>query len=150
MVYDSIDNLIKHTPEFLPRAAEFTKFLELTKTMGFEELREISDKFPFRLCFNEYETMPPETVPLEAHRKFWDLQVVLEGEELMGYAPLDEMTETVPYEEQEDIAFYSGEAQTVRIGKGMAVLLAPWDGHQPGLMIGAPAKVKKIVIKLDW
>ena len=48
------------------------------------------------LRFNEYETKPEAEIPFEAHRKLWDLQLVLEGEEMIGAAPLETLTETVP------------------------------------------------------
>lgn len=150
MVYDSIDNLIKYAPAFMPKAAEIVEFLTLAQTRSYEEFKNMQEQFPFRLCFNEYQTLPAESVPFEAHRKFWDLQVVFEGEEMLGWAPLAELSETVPYDEAEDIAYYSGEGQRVRLKKGVAVLLAPWDGHQPCLSVGDALPVKKIVLKLSW
>lgn len=67
------------------------------------------DFAPLDLRFGEYETKPQEEIPFEAHKRYWDLQLVLEGEELLGYAPLAELTETVAYAEKDDIAFYRGE-----------------------------------------
>lgn len=150
MVYDSLDNFIENLPRYMPRCAELTEFLRAVRVKTFGELKNMD--FPqLDLRFNEYETKPEAEIPFEAHRKFWDLQLVLEGEEMIGVAPLETLTETVAYDEANDIAFYKGSGGSVKLSRGAAALLAPWDGHRPGVSCGdAPSRVKKIVVKLAW
>ena len=150
MIYDSVERFITELPEYMPRVSQLTEFLSAAREKSFEELKEM-DFAPLDLRFGEYETKPQEEIPFEAHKRYWDLQLVLEGEELLGYAPLAELTETVAYAEKDDIAFYRGEGQNVKLSREMAVLLAPWDGHRPGANGGdTPCKIKKIVVKLPW
>ena len=150
MVYDSIENFIKYVPDFLPRAKELIVLLKAVQDHTFEEIKKI-DFCPLCLRFGEYETMDENKIPFEAHRKFWDLQIVLENTEYIGYAPLEKLTETSPYDGEEDIAFYSGSGQNFILGNGMAILLAPWDAHRPGISSGCnPLHIKKIVVKLAW
>ncbi|MDO5115168.1 MAG: YhcH/YjgK/YiaL family protein [Synergistaceae bacterium] len=149
MIYDSVDNFIKELPKLLPRCAELAGFLAAAREKSFEELKEM-DFSPLDARFGEYITRPREAVPFEAHRKYWDLQLVLEGEELIGCAPLEMLRERTPYDEEEDIAFYDGGGQYFKLTRGMSVLLAPWDGHAPGVTAEAPSAVKKIVVKLPW
>lgn len=150
MICDSIDNFIEKVPKYVPRCAELKELLEAVRDNGFDELKKM-DFARFDLHFDEYETKPCEKIPFEAHRKYWDLQLVLEGEENVGYAPLETLTEKVPYSEDEDIAYYSGDGQEIKLSHGMALLLAPWDGHRPGAMTDkGTTKVKKIVVKLLW
>lgn len=150
MVYDSLDNLIEKLPRYMPRCAGLADFLRAAREKSFDELKNM-DFSPLDLRFNEYETKPGNEIPYEAHRKFWDLQLVLEGEELIGVAPLETLTETIPYDEAEDIAFYKGSGSEVKLAHGVAALLAPWDGHRPGASCGdEPSRVKKIVVKLAW
>ena len=105
MVYDSLDNFIENLPRYMPRCAELAEFLRAAREKSFDELKNMD--FPqLDLRFNEYETKPETEIPFEAHRKLWDLQLVLEGEEMIGVAPLETLTETVSYDEAEDIAFY--------------------------------------------
>lgn len=150
MIYDSLDNFIENLPRYMPRCAELADFLRAAREKSFEELKNMD--FPqLDLRFNEYETKPGKEIPYEAHRKFWDLQLVLEGEELIGCAPLETLTETVAYDEAADIAFYKGNGSEVKLARGVAALLAPWDGHRPGASCGdSPSHVKKIVVKLAW
>ena len=150
MIYDSVDRFITELPKYMPCAGQLVKFLSSAGEKSFEELREM-DFAPLDLRFGEYETKPRAEVPFEAHRRYWDLQLVVEGEELLGYAPLAELRETTPYDEKEDIAFYGGEGQELKLARGTAVLLAPWDGHRPGVKAGErPCRIKKIVGKLPW
>ncbi|MCK7529168.1 MAG: YhcH/YjgK/YiaL family protein [Ignavibacteriales bacterium] len=46
---------------------------------------------------------------LEAHRKYIDVQYVIRGEELMGYAPLGGQKILEPYKEENDIVFFTQE-----------------------------------------
>ena len=134
----------------MPQLNELADFLRAAREKSFEELRAM-DFSPLDIRFGEYDTQPKEAVPIEAHRKYWDLQLVTEGEEYLGCAPLEAMRETTPYDTKEDIAFYSGEGTAIKLTPGRAVLLAPWDAHQPGVQCGgAPAHIKKIVVKLSW
>lgn len=150
MVYDSLDNFIENLPRYMPRCAELTAFLTAAREKSFEELKNM-DFAPLDLRFNEYETKPEAEIPFEAHRKLWDLQLVLEGEEMIGTAPLETLTETTAYDEANDIAFYKGNGGSVKLSRGVAALLAPWDGHRPGANVGeTPSHVKKIVVKLAW
>lgn len=150
MIYDSIDHFIDELPDYMPRLAEAAGFLEAARTMGFEELKA-ADFAPLDLRFGEYETQSAESIPFEAHRKFWDLQLLIEGEELFAYAPLEDVRETVPYNKEEDIAYYEGAGEEIKLRRGNAVLLAPWDAHRPGASCGkTPSHIKKIVIKLPW
>ncbi len=121
MIYDSLDNFIENLPRYMPRCAELAEFLRAAREKSFDELKSMD--FPqLDLRFNEYETKPEGEIPFEAHRKLWDLQ-----------------------------AFYKGSGSAVKLSRGVAALLAPWDGHRPGASCGeTPSRVKKIVVKLAW
>lgn len=148
MIYDSVDNFKNELPAVIPGLAALAPLLSALGRMSFDELKA-ADFSPLDLRFGEYETRPQAEVPFEAHRKLWDVQLVIEGEEYIGCAPLADVVEATPYSEADDIAFYSGAGQNVLLRPGMAVLLAPWDAHRPGVTAGdAPSKIKKIVVKL--
>lgn len=148
MIYDSVENLIKHVTEFLSKGEELVPLLKAIQTYTFEEIQKM-DFNPLDIRFGEYKTQSSEEIPFEAHRKLWDLQIVMHGEERIGYAPIESLIETVPYDDLEDIAFYSGSGQTLKLSRGMAMLLAPWDAHQPGISLkNTGSNIKKIVVKL--
>ena len=92
-----------------------------------------------------------ETLKFEAHRKYIDIQFVLSGKELMGWAPLGAMMTTVPYNETKDVlnGVVAPENVTlIHYGAGQAIVLFPSDAHAPGLADGDSEAVKKIVVKV--
>lgn len=92
-----------------------------------------------------------DTLKFEAHRKYIDVQYVVSGKELMGWAPLASMMTTVPYNETKD-AIYGvvtpEDVTFVHYGAGQVVVLYPTDAHAPGLADGDALAVKKIVVKV--
>lgn len=149
MIYDSTESFKYRLPSVIPGLARLKPLLDALGHMSFEELKA-ADFAPLDLRFGEYETREQNEVPFEAHRKLWDLQIVVEGEELIGWAPLADVRETVPYNEADDIAFYSGSGQNLLLRAETAILLAPWDAHRPGVTAGStPSGIKKIVVKME-
>ena len=100
---------------------------------------------------SEYETKVKNEVGFEAHRKNIDIQYLLKGEERIACMPIEKLTETEPYIEEKDAAFYAAEgfvAQTMTIGGGYFAIFFPQDGHMPQLCVNEPQMVKKVVIKV--
>ena len=87
----------------------------------------------------------------EAHREYVDIQYVVSGKEILGWAPLDEVTMTGPYKDENDAIM--GKApddkwSPVRFEPGQVIVLYPTDAHAPGLAVDQPMYVKKIVMKI--
>ncbi len=97
-----------------------------------------------------YTTKPVDQTRFESHRKYIDIQVLLAGQELLGYAPTAGLEVTVPYDEAKDIMFYRVGTMTgqVRLEPGLFCLLFPQDAHLPSCQITCPAEVHKIVFKI--
>ncbi len=87
---------------------------------------------------------------LEAHRKYIDIQFLLAGEEILGYAPLNGLTIAEEYNPQKDIAFYRTpkEITKVKLEPGLFCILFPNDAHLPCCRLAGPADVRKVVIKV--
>ena len=101
---------------------------------------------------SEYETKVKNEVGFEAHRKNIDIQYLLKGEERIACMPIEKLTETEPYSEEKDAAFYAAEgvaAQTITIGGGYFAIFFPQDGHMPQLCVDEPEMVKKVVVKVE-
>jgi YhcH/YjgK/YiaL family protein len=84
----------------------------------------------------------------ESHRKYIDLQVVIEGEEKMGKSPLSALTVTKPYDETKDVANYSGDGKIYTVAAGTFMIFFPSDAHRPNITPGGNKVVKKVVIKV--
>lgn len=84
----------------------------------------------------------------ESHKKYIDLQYVISGEENMAKAPLASVTVNRPYNENADIAYYTGEGQIYTVPQNTFMLFFPSDAHRPNITPGGNKVVKKIVIKI--
>ena len=96
----------------------------------------------------EYETKPLAEGLLETHIRYIDIQYVITGEELIGYAPLADQTIQTPYDTDKDITFLEGAAEPIRLRQGQFAIFFPHDAHMPSRTAGEPARVRKVVIKV--
>ena len=84
----------------------------------------------------------------EAHRKYLDIQYIVKGKEVVGYAPLEACTEEVAFSEENDIGRYSGPFSYITINEGICYVAFPEDAHMPGRHLDMPNDFVKIVVKL--
>ncbi|MCJ7772781.1 MAG: YhcH/YjgK/YiaL family protein [Desulfobacterales bacterium] len=85
----------------------------------------------------------------ESHKKFIDIQYVIEGEELMGLTTLDKVEVTEPYDEGKDITFYQFEGGNyIKATPENFFVFFPEDVHRPTLKVHENSPVKKIVVKI--
>jgi biofilm protein TabA len=96
----------------------------------------------------DYETQPREQGVWEAHRRYVDVQFVVSGAELIGYAPVERLTVTEPYAAAKDLARFAGAGDFLTVEAGTFVILYPHDAHMPGIACREPARVRKVVVKV--
>jgi biofilm protein TabA len=144
---DHIDHQIASTPSL--RKA-FT-FLRTHNLHGLPDGRvEIDGDRVFALV-QRYKTMITDAPKFECHRKYIDVQFIVSGEEVIGWAPLERMTITGVYDADKDICFgtvTTGKWTRVHLQAGQLAVLWPEDGHAPKLAGSASSPVVKIVVKV--
>lgn len=91
---------------------------------------------------------PVEGNKFEAHRDYLDIQYLVEGEEYVGWAPLETLEPSGEFNTAKDKGMYVGHADFMRIAEGYCYVVYPEDGHMPGVYMEKPATVKKLVLKL--
>lgn len=84
----------------------------------------------------------------ESHRKYIDLQYVISGEEKIGVAPVADVKVTEPYNEEKDVAHYSGHGELYFAKPGTFFIFFPGTAHRPNITTGGNKKDHKIVIKI--
>jgi len=99
----------------------------------------------------EYTTKPSDECKPETHQKYIDLQLILEGTELICCAPRENLK---PGEqEKEDLYLHPTpnirEMSSLILNSGMLAIFYPEDAHMPCLQVNGPAKVKKLVVKIE-
>ena len=111
---------------------------------------EIDGDRVFALVQN-YETSADGEALFEAHRKYIDIQCIVLGEEVIGWAPVERMAVTQEYAPAKDAVLGTvppGEATWVRLREGEVGVFYPSDAHAPKLAAGSPTRVVKIVVKV--
>ena len=88
-----------------------------------------------------------ENAPIEVHRKYIDVQVILSGKETMGWKPIEEVaTWRGEYDEEKDVRFSDERCEHfVTLKAGELVVFFTNDGHAP--MIG-DGPIRKFIAKL--
>jgi YhcH/YjgK/YiaL family protein len=107
------------------------------------------------LAFEQvYHTRGREGCFFESHRKYIDVQLILEGEEVMDVVPVGDLEPDKPYAAEKDLATYhdpgarSGVGTRYVVKAGHAAVFFPEDGHMPGQFDKASALVRKTVAKI--
>lgn len=96
-----------------------------------------------------YDTRAPEPRRFEVHRRYVDLQFIVEGCERIGVADVGTLQLIEPYDEQRDAAFLTGTGTDLALPAGSFMVLFQHDAHQPCLHpADGPAPVRKIVVKV--
>jgi biofilm protein TabA len=102
-----------------------------------------------------YQSKPFAQGKWESHRRYIDIQYVVEGVERMGWASLGAaaagnpgLQVTMPYDPAKDAALYVGDGDLVTMAPGTFMILWPQDAHMPGIAVKDPVPVLKIVVKV--
>jgi YhcH/YjgK/YiaL family protein len=96
-----------------------------------------------------YETVPATERQFESHRSHLDIQFVAAGAEAILYAPTRDLAATTSYDAAKDYMLYADpvRATSLRLAPGSFAIFFPQDGHKPGCVDGAQARIKKVVLK---
>lgn len=146
MVIDSLNGLERYLGmhSFFPKAFKFLKSVDLEALpTGRHEI----DGYNVYALVSEEEGIQPEDAKLEVHDSYIDIQVLISGNESMGWR--DRRTcdaEMVKYDEPNDIAYFEEEpAVYFTMEPYHMVIFFPHDAHAP--MIG-DGVIKKVVVKV--
>ena len=149
MILDTLANCAQYTaisPRFV-RAFAFLQQLPADAAVGRHEI----DGDEIYAFVQKHPTKPIAEKLLEVHRKYIDIQYIVNGREIIAWAPLAELKEcTMPFDPAVDAALYKGipDMVSVQLRTGQFVLLFPEDGHAPSCAWDVPAEVLKVVVKV--
>ncbi|MDR4949581.1 YhcH/YjgK/YiaL family protein [Neobacillus cucumis] len=102
------------------------------------------------LFFQEGTTNPIDEGTFEAHKKYIDIQIVLDGSEYVAWTPINQLVVEVEYNAEKDVVRLNGSPKEImKINKGMAYICLPHDGHKALKHINQATKYKKAVIKIE-
>lgn len=146
MIFDKIENAKKYFALHPGFEAAFN-FLKLDDLVIMDcKTYEIDGKNNYAMISNK-PGKKREDAKLEAHRKYIDIQFLIEGSEEIGWKACDDCKEvSTEYNEEKDIEFFADEAQTYfTLTPHTFALFFPEDAHAPMV---ADGDVHKVVIKV--
>ena len=147
MIVGNIHNLQSWLPEELRQAIEHVK-ANVSETT--EKGRYDIDGNRLFYLVSEDMTEPFEQRRAEYHARYLDIQIVLKGQEGMTFSIRPAGAPETDWLADKDIAFLPAGAdeKTLVLNEGDFVVFYPQEVHMPLCAVGAPAQVRKVVVKL--
>ncbi len=149
MILDKIKNKYLYQ-NIHQRFSEVFKYIDKTNFSEFS-LGKVNIKGDeIFVLVNEYTTKENELNVLEAHRKYIDLQYMIEGTETIEYEVMDGHRLHQEYNEEDDYSLFTPKNSTkLTLSRGEFVVFYPQDLHLPGIAFNDKSeKIKKLVFKI--
>ncbi len=144
MILDVIENSNRYVP-FHPHFRSVLETLSLMKTVGSENL--VIDGERAYIIFSQQAGKRREDVFLEAHRKYIDIHFCIEGEEAIGWRPVQRCVfPDHAYDEEKDFMTFADKPDSwLLLSPGSFAIFFPEDAHAP---MASDGLVKKAVAKV--
>ena len=134
-IHPSLDLALEHiTPEFLAALRDNQRV-------------ELKGDLVYCTRFT-YETIPQEKSFFEAHRRYLDIHIMVEGEERVDVNRPEDLTLTEA-QEGNDFYAYQGESwHSAVLRPGAFLVVFPGDAHRIKVQVDGPKTVSKAVFKV--
>jgi biofilm protein TabA len=146
MILDSLKNAASTLTlnPFFKQAFDYIQMNDLSKM---EPGKIVLDGENLFISVMENEGKEPEAAKMETHRKYLDIQIILSGQETMGWTAVENCLDAMDaYNPDKDIQFFTNKPTTyVTVNTGEFIIFFPEDGHAPGIGQGL---IKKAVVKV--
>lgn len=146
MILDKLENLKRYSS----LNSKFDKAIEFLSRSDLRDLAIDTYKIDGDQVYAMVAKDPgrkPEGALLEAHRKYIDIQLVLDGTDTMGWKPTSECTEpTMEFDPEKDVILFKDkpEAWLATTPDSFAIFF-PEDAHMPLIADGI---LHKVVVKI--
>ena len=98
----------------------------------------------------DYQTKLQSEGKWEAHKKYIDIQYIIEGKEKIGIGEIQNFEIIEQYNDENDVEFLKSSAKQefLLLKENEFVILYPHDVHKPQICVDYPDYVKKAVVKV--
>jgi YhcH/YjgK/YiaL family protein len=146
MIADTLDRSARYTalhPAFSPAF----EFLARTDLLSLPPGRHPLDGERIYVSIDHQDGRGRDGARIEAHRRYIDIQLTLEGDEAIGWLPLARCRLPAgPYDREKDITFFSDRPDTwIHVPAGRFAIFFPEDAHAP---LGGVGRLKKAIVKI--
>ena len=133
-IHPNLDLALAHiTPEFLANVGS-----ERVELKG-------GDVYATRFT---YETVPEEESFFEAHKKFLDIHIMVDGSEGVEIAPPEALQEFDRVEDNDFYAYRGPARCRLNLSPGDFLVVFPNDAHRIKMQLDRPETVSKVVFKV--
>ncbi len=148
MIFDTVENMHLYLHK-IPKFEKITAAYKEYSISPFTEGKLIIDPELLWANVSKYKTKPKDECKYESHREFCDVQIMFDGEESFGWAPVSECTVTEDFKKGGDIAFYDAPTgQIFTLKKGYFAIFFPGDAHAPCIKSPGSDSAHKLVFKV--
>ncbi|MEG9489641.1 N-acetylneuraminate anomerase [Mannheimia indoligenes] len=143
----SRDDYAKSLPPIFARLCGKLKSLDLVNLeLGWQDLEE-----GIRMNVMSFETTPAEGKKAEMHRKFVDIQLLIEGEEMIEYGlSQPDLSKYDEYRDEDDYQLTDAidDKNEITLKPNMFAIFLPYEPHKPGNSVNGNKVLKKLVVKV--
>ena len=146
MIFDRIANL----ETYAKNDEKLTAIVEFLKAHPAETLADGRHELSLGIYANVSTGPVRDSGDFEAHRKYADLQLMVEGSEIMEWAHLNDMTNATDYSESNDCQFFACQpaaTSALKVYPGYFAIFYPQDGHKPLIHLDHDAS-RKVIFKI--
>jgi YhcH/YjgK/YiaL family protein len=98
---------------------------------------------------DEVDLVAVEERPVEAHRRYIDIQAPLSGPETYGLFDMDERTLALPFDVERDVVLFKAKVREVELNPGdFAIFFPPYGAHASCCSSSGSRRIRKVVIKV--
>lgn len=154
-----IKDNIKNAKKYYELSKELQMGLEYLEKTDFSKIQDGRYEILGDDVFVIVQTYIPKSIDegiFEAHKKYIDIQFIVEGEEQIGVANIENFNDAAPYSEEKDITFFSEDCQSsfINLKANEFAIFTPNDAHMPSILVSSSENnnmgnsyVKKVVVK---
>lgn len=144
---EKFDKAFEYLTEVLKENTQENKRLISLPLNAFEKVDLDDNNFALEQIYNSKER---EDCFFESHKKYIDVQFILDGEEIIEVDNISNLNETFSYNDEMDLIKYNDSkfSSSIKLKKGDIAIFYPEDAHMPCVKITESQKVVKTVVKV--
>lgn len=155
IVPDKTTDYVKFATQYHKDKAMWEKIFKFLKEKDLANMPVGRYEIDGDRCFvnvSDSKSKSPDKVLIEAHKKYIDLQYMVNNAELMGLISLKDAKESVPYNEKKDNVHYTGDKiKYYKLTGKKFFLLFPGELHKASIWTsGKETTGRKIVVKIAY
>jgi len=147
MITDKIENIDKYK-NLSERIKKGIEFIQNTDLVNAKTGKYIIEGDNIYAGIDEYNTRSKDVSMPEIHKKYLDIQYIISGNELMGYAPFNNQQVVTEYNAEKDIAFLNSEVSFFDFKENHFAIFFPEELHMPCISKNESSPIKKVVVKV--